>query len=80
MEEGIKYKSKDVKFILKTLGEISERRNEGPEALKDELLSLTKYPAEVIDKILKIIENMPERWIDESMDAVLAYILIRINF
>lgn len=80
MEEGIKYKSKDVKFILKTLGEISERRNEGPEALKDELLSLTKYPAEVIDKILKIIETMPERWIDESMDAVLAYILIRINF
>jgi hypothetical protein len=80
MEEGIKYKSKDVKFILKTLGEISERRNEGPEALNDELLSLTKYPAEVIDKILKIIEIIPERWFDESMDSVLAYILIRINF
>lgn len=80
MEEGIKYTGKDVKFILKTLGEISERRNEGPEALKDELLSLTKYPAEVIDKILKTIEIIPEHWFDDSMDSVLAYILIRINF
>lgn len=80
MEEGIKYTSKDVKFILKTLGEISERRNEGTEALKDELLSLTKYPAEVIDKIMKCIENMPEHYLEESFDSVLCYILIRINF
>lgn len=74
----LKYKSTDVVKLIDTFAELSEK---GVEGLEDAMVTITKYPPNVIQTFLKCIEDLKEEMVNkDNYWGVIGVITMRINF
>ncbi len=75
----MKYSTKDTLAMIDTFVKLS-KEGVSAEEMMEGIISLCKYPAEVVEKFIMVVDAVSEKIVThKNSPAVLAYITLRIN-